>query len=169
MSAPRFLDHPFPPAPIELSGGSVPADWLDFNNHMNVGYYSLAFDRCVERFYHDWLDLAGGYVERESMGPFALQSNLHYLREMRGDDPYIVTVQLVDCDHKRWHFFARMINQRTDALAATLEQLSMNVDLRTRRSAPLPARQRERLDALRAAHQALPRPEQLGQAIGIRR
>lgn len=166
---PRYLDRPFPSEPLELDGGEVPADWLDFNNHMNVGYYALAFDRTVEPFYHDWLDLSHAYAERLRMGPFALQSNLHYLRELRGGQRYAVTLQLIDCDHKRWHFFARMLNVHTGAVAATLEQISMNVDLATRRSAALPDAQQQRLAELMAAHRALPRPEQLGAPIGIRR
>lgn len=169
MPEPRFLDRPFPAEPLTLDGGEVPDAWLDFNNHMNVGYYALAFDQCVEPFYHDWLDLSHGYAERSGMGPFALQSNLHYLKELRGGDRYAVTLQLVDCDHKRWHFFARMLNVESGAVAATLEQISMNVDLAARRSAPLPEAQRLRLGALLAAHGDLPRPEQLGQPIGIRR
>jgi len=39
---------------------TVPAEWIDYNGHMNVGYYSLAFDKGVDVL----LDLVGVGVAR---------------------------------------------------------------------------------------------------------
>ncbi len=35
------------PAPLELRQGRVRPEWLDYNGHMNVAYYVLAFDLWV--------------------------------------------------------------------------------------------------------------------------
>ena len=38
------------PAPLELSPGVVRPEWLDYNGHMNVAYYVLAFDHACDSF-----------------------------------------------------------------------------------------------------------------------
>lgn len=153
--------------PLLAGAFHVEPDWLDYNGHMNVGYYLLAFDRALDTIYGERLDLGGAYARANGMGPFALETHLTYIREVRGGERFEVTYQLLDCDHKRHHYILMM---RTDAaLCATCEQISMNVDHKTRRSAPYPERQRMRLEALKRAHSALARPAQVGSVIGIRR
>lgn len=169
MTPPTHLDEPFPEEPLFCAEAEVPKDWLDYNNHMNVGYYGLAFEVGLDAAYDNWLDLGRGYVESAGMGPFALQSSLHYLRELREGDRFRIEMRLLDHDHKRWRYILLMTNVRLGALAATCEQLSMNVDHATRRSAPLPERQQARLAAMMAAQSGLPIPEQVGAPIAIRR
>lgn len=169
MAGGRRFEAPIPSEPLVFDGGVVPEAWLDFNDHMNVGYYALAFDRALEPWYEDWVDLGASYVARSGMGPFALQSHIHYLRELRRGDRYDITVLFLDCDHKRWRFFMTLRNLGTGDIAATCEQISMNVDLSARRSAPLPAPQAARLEAFRRAHASSPRPPQIGAPLGIRR
>ena len=38
----------FPAAVLPTAQGRVPAEWTDYNGHMNVGYYVLAFDRGTD-------------------------------------------------------------------------------------------------------------------------
>lgn len=169
MTRLKHFDTPVPAAPIFCVEREVPNEWLDYNNHMNVGYYGLAFEIGLDAAYDGWLDLGRDYVERSGMGPFALQSNLHYLRELREGDRFRIEMRLLDHDHKRWRYILLMSNVRLGALAATCEQLSMNVDHATRRSTPLPEPQHERLKAMLAAQRGLPTPEQVGAPLGIRR
>ncbi len=159
---------PFPREPLSCGASVAREAWGDYNDHMNVGYYGVAFDTALEVWYEDWVNLGASYTKREGMGPFALQSNLHFLRELRLGERFEVFVQLLDCDAKRWHLFLTM-RKEDGALAATLEQLSMNVDLSARRSAPIAEPQRRRLEEMLAAHKDLARPEQVGAPIGIRR
>jgi acyl-CoA thioester hydrolase len=62
-----------------------------------------------------------------------------------------------------------MYHRKQGYLAATSELLSLYVDMRQRRVAPMPAAILRRLAALQRAHGRLPRPEQAGRSIGIRR
>lgn len=169
MSGGAHFSEPFPNAPMRFEGGVVPEAWLDFNGHMNVGYYSLAFDRALEPWYEHWIDLGGSYARREGMGPFALQSHLHYLRELRRGEAYTLTVQLLDADRKRWRLFLQLVRDADGVVAATCEQLSMNVDLSARRSADLPESQKRRLAEMLAAHRGLAWPDQVGRPLEIRR
>lgn len=169
MSTGSATQIEFPREPALCGVGTVEVGWIDYNGHMNVGFYGLAFDQLQERFYEEALNLGESYSKTSGMGPFALQTNLHFLDELRVGQRFEVRLQLIDCDAKRWHVFSTMINLETGSRAATNEQISMNVDHATRRSAPLPEAQQARLAALRAAHAELPRPAELGAPLGIRR
>lgn len=136
---------------------------------MNVGYYLLAFDQALDGFFENWMDLNAGYAERSGMGSFVLQSHMHFKSELRGGDSFRVTLQLLDYDPKRWRYLAQMRASSDDRLAASCEQIAMNVDHATRRSAPLPPPQRARLAALMDAHRDLPWPDEVGAPLGIRR
>ncbi|NJN47440.1 MAG: thioesterase-like protein, partial [Candidatus Competibacteraceae bacterium] len=35
------------PKPLTLYQDVVPPEWIDYNGHMNVAYYVLAFDRAT--------------------------------------------------------------------------------------------------------------------------
>ncbi|WP_170317543.1 thioesterase family protein [Paroceanicella profunda] len=143
--------------------------WIDYNGHMNVGYYAIAFDQAFEHFLTDALALGEAWVAETGQGPYALQSHMHYLDELLEGAAFRVNFRLLDADAKRLHVFAEMRREADGALCATLEQLLMNVDLTTRRSTPYPPEAQARIAALRAAHAGLERPAQAGAPIGIRR
>jgi acyl-CoA thioester hydrolase len=155
-------------APLSLHRDTVRPDWIDFNGHMNVAYYVLAFDGATDKFF-DWLGLDAAYRQATNRSTFALEQHILYLREVRLGDPLRFTTQLIDHDAKRLHYFHRMFHGREGYLAATIEIMSMHIDLGARRSVALGPPDDARLLALAAAHAALPRPEQCGRVIGIRR
>ena len=145
---------------------TVRPEWIDYNGHMNVAYYVLAFDHATDRLL-DLLDLGVEYVERERKSVFQVECHVGYLREVGVGDPLKFTIQLLDHDLKRIHFFASMYHRDDGFLSATAEWLGIHVDLKTRRSAELPEGARERLARLKADHAELPRPPRAGRVIGI--
>jgi acyl-CoA thioester hydrolase len=54
-------------------------------------------------------------------------------------------------------------------LAATNELMLMNIDYASRRSAPWPDFAMERIEKMAVAHATLPKPEQAGRLIGIKK
>lgn len=160
---------PVPREPIFCAEREVPAEWIDYNGHMNVGYYLLAFDQALDVFFEDWLGLNGEAVAKLGMGPFSMQASLHFIAELTRGERFQVYFQLLDCDHKRWHFLCLMKEASTGRLVAGMEQLGINVDHQTRRSAPMPEALQQRFQELMAAHRDLPRPDMVGAPIGIRR
>lgn len=156
------------PAPLELHRARVLPEWTDYNGHMNVAYYMLAFDHATDAFF-DWLDLGHAYRRRTERSLFTLEAHIAYERELDAREALRFATQLVDFDAKRLHYFHWMYHAEKGFLAATNELLSIHVDLATRRSAPLPAEALERLARLKASHRHLPRPPGLGAVIGIRR
>lgn len=160
----RFLAATLPTAQ-----GRVPTEWTDYNGHMNVAYYVLAFDRGTDGLL-TVLGMDPGNVRLGAGGSaFVLEMHVTYERELRLDDEWSVHSQLVDADHKRIHLFHEMRHAREGWLAATNEVIAMHIDMESRRSAPFPPEVQRRVDALRETHAALPRPDALGQIIGVRR
>ena len=153
---------------MELWTGKVEDEWVDYNGHMNVAYYHMAFDRSTDRFLES-LGLGEDYLSRESGSMFALEDHLTYQRELKLDDPIRVTLQLLDIDEKRAHYFLRMYHAEEDYLAATCEHLSIFIDMRRRRSAKLPDEVFEALSRLHEEHREHPVPEEAGRAMRIRR
>ena len=156
-------------APVNLPEREVPSEWIDYNGHMNVAYYVMAIDQALDQFLEDELGIGEKHASRVRQGPYALQSHIHYLDEMLAGERFIVSVRLVDCDAKRMHVFIELLNANGPALAATCEQLLMNVNLETRRSTPYPDWAQARMARMLEAHSALEQPLQLGAPIGIRR
>jgi len=79
------------------------------------------------------------------------------------------TTQLLDRDAKRVHLFHEMYHAEQGYLAATNETIVINIDFASRRSAPWPKQAAERLEAVWAAHQHLPRPAKAGRTMGLRK
>ncbi|WP_171100498.1 thioesterase family protein [Ruegeria sp. HKCCD7255] len=156
-------------APIELSGFSVLPDWIDYNNHMNVGFYGVAFDIGLERLMVEQLGLGEPQVKALGQGPYILQSHINFLREIRRDERFYFRFRMLDADHKRGHYFAQMIAATGDQLCATQEALFMNVSHATGRSVAYPEWAANRLIRMVQDHSNLETEPQIGQSIGIRR
>jgi acyl-CoA thioester hydrolase len=62
-----------------------------------------------------------------------------------------------------------MFNPEKEYLAATSEQIMMHVNLESRRSSPFPTAIDSTINSLLDAHKDLPKPEQAGTIMGIRR
>jgi acyl-CoA thioester hydrolase len=157
-----------PPAPIVCPDQSVEPEWIDYNGHMNMAYYNLAFDRALDHVY-DRLGIGVEYVRTQGGSCFTAEIHVNYLRELLQGDPIRVTFQLLDCDAKRLHFFESMYHATEGYLAATSEQLALHVDMTSRRASPLPEGVQKALAELMTAHAQLPRPPQAGRSIGIKR
>ena len=158
----------FAPVPIRTSERAVPPEWIDYNGHMNVAFYVMAIDHALDEVF-DMLGLGQDLVRVHGMGPMALQAQVHYLDELLEGQRFACDVQILDADHKRIHLFVTMQHLDKGTEAATWEAVSVNVDLTQRRSAPYPPECLARVDALKAAHAALPRPRLAGASLGLRR
>ena len=156
-------------APLAIHRARVLPEWIDYNGHMNVAYYVLAFDQATDAFF-DHLDIGLAYKERTSFSTFSLELHVTYDREVQEGDPLAFRTWLLDYDHKRVHYYHEMLHAEEGYVAATLETISMHIDMSVRRSAPFPDDVLARLEDLHAAHRAAPPPpERIGRTSGIRR
>ena len=164
--------YPLPPldlsAPLDRHRAVVRPEWIDPNGHMNVGYYLVAFDHASDAICKQ-LGVGWDYTKHRLGMVFALETHVTYDHEVHAGDSLRFTTQILDHDAKRLHLFQSMYHAEAGWLASTNELLFMHVDFETRRAAPWPKETMRRLEAMWAAHRALPRPEKAGRVIGIRR
>ncbi len=153
---------------LDYSHLKVGPEHIDANGHMNVGYYGVLFDKALDL---PWARL-GIYSEAliaAGMSSFALESHLTFQRELRAGDPLAFSFLLLDYDAKRVQYFMCMLHARERWLAATCEQLSICIDMTTRRSTRWPPTCEANLSALLEVHRGRPRPVEAGRSVGIRR
>jgi acyl-CoA thioester hydrolase len=153
---------------LEIHHTEVRPDWIDGNGHMNVAYYVLAFDQALDRFCAPPIDIGWDYVRRTNYSTFVLEMHVTYLREVMAGDPLAFTLQLLDSDAKRLHYFMRMYHHGQKHLVATSEQVMLHVSLASRRATPWPETAARRLADLFEQHKSLPWPEQAGHVIGLK-
>lgn len=159
-------DGPYP-GPITTPARQVPAEWIDHNGHMNVGYYSIALDQAVDHMFEDHLGLGLDYVARARQGSYVVQMHMHYIGEILQGESITGRFTLLDHDAKRMHIMGELVVDGT--VRAMAEQLIMAVDLTTRRSTSYPDWAQARLAQMKSDHANHPRPPQLGAPLGIRR
>ncbi len=157
-------------APLALYETEVRPEWVDYNDHMNVAYYVLAFDLATDAFF-DFVGVGEEYGKRTGHAVFAVEAHLTYQREVRAGESVRVATQLLGFDAKRVHFFHQILVTGDDRAAATSEWLGLHVNRALRRTAPLPQDVAARLAAVRDAHAKLPIPPEVGRvmALGVRR
>jgi acyl-CoA thioester hydrolase len=98
---------------------------------------------------------------------FCLEAHVTYHHEVREQDPLRFTTRLLDFDAKRIHYIHEMYHRDAGYLAATNELMSLHVSRQTRRGAPMAPEIMDRLGRIRAAHESLPRPPQVGRVMGL--
>jgi len=153
-------------SPIICPEQRVEQTWIDYNGHMNMAFYNLAFDRALDHVY-DLLGIGAEHVAAGGGSCFTLETHVNYLQELLLGDPVRVEFQLLDRDAKRLHAFFELLDEAGNLLA-TSEQMLMGIDSEAGRPAPFPA-------PVEAAIVALPHvardawPALAGRTIGIRR
>jgi acyl-CoA thioester hydrolase len=152
--------------PLDVYRDVVRAEWIDNNRHMNMGYYVVVFDLATDEFMR-WVGLDGDHRRAHAVTTFCLEAHVTYHREVREGDPLRFTTQLLGYDAKRLHYFHAMYHATEGYLAATNELMSLHVALVTRRGAPMTGAILARLAAIQQAHEALPRPPQVGRVMGL--
>ncbi|WP_035693350.1 thioesterase family protein [Azospirillum halopraeferens] len=154
-------------APLELHRETVLPEWIDYNGHMNVAYYLLAFDHATDTVL-DHFGVGRAYAESGAGSMFVVEAHLSYLREVTQGDRLRFASRILGADAKRVHLFHAMHHADEGFLAATAEFMLLHVDLADRRSAPIPEGPRAALAAAAAADAALPRPPRSGRGIAMR-
>jgi len=144
----------------------VRPEWIDNNNHMNMGYYLVVFDEATGAFF-DAMGLTRAHRREQAITTFCLEGHINYLAEVRSGDPLRFTTRLLGFDEKRIHYFHEMHHGEDNYLAATNELMSLHVSEKARRAAPMHTSVLERLGETLTNHQKLPMPPQVGRVMGL--
>lgn len=163
MSDPIFPEFA---APFVSSVMRIEPQWIDYNGHLNVAYYQVLFDRAVDEVYEP-LGIGPEYLKERGHSTMVAEAHVRYRREVHEKDPVRVTVQLIDYDAKRFHLFAQLLHATENWLAATCETMTLHVDMTAKKVAPFPHDVLAAFARMKAAHAALPVPDDVGRRIAM--
>lgn len=152
---------------LRLHEGEVRPEWIDFNGHMNLAYYVLAFDHATDRFLHH-IGLGEKYFREHSCSVFVLETHVVYKQELKLGDRMRFTTQLLGHDAKRLHYIHHMYHAEQGFLAAANEIMGLHVDMVARKSAPIPDAAMAALAELQKEHDLLPKPPEAGRQVRLR-
>ena len=110
----------------------VKKEWVDYNNHMNMAYYVLVFDQAwevaLERF-----KMGRTAAKNLARSTMVVETNTKYLNEIREGEKVDVNLIYFDHDKKRLHLKMEMISKKTNKISASMEWISLYIDLSRRK------------------------------------
>lgn len=132
----------------------IPETYLDEMGHMNVMWYTHLFSMGAWGLFQK-VGLTVEYFEANHAGSFALEQHFRYLKEVRLGQHVTIHSGVLGRTAKRWHSIHFMIIDELDVLAAISEGVSTHVDMRVRRSSPMPPNVCDAIDRMLEEHKSL--------------
>lgn len=111
--------------------------FIDPMGHMNVAWYVHLFDRATWVLLGS-LGLDEAHMAREHSGAFAVEQTVRYFAELRLGDRIEIRSAIDELAGKRIRFRHAMVDLARGRVAATIENVGLHVDRRTRRATPFP-------------------------------
>ena len=107
-------------------------EWTDYNNHMNLSYYILVFDKAAEKMLSNFKmgEEAAINTKRSTM---VVETHTTYNNEVKEGEEVDVFLSYFDHDKKRLHYKLEMYEKNKNVLSATTEVLSLYIDLNLRK------------------------------------
>ena len=118
---------------VFLSSQKIIKDWIDYNNHMNVSYYLLIFDKFGADILNDTFKMGEHSAKTTGKSTMIVETSITYNQELKVDDEVDVNLVYFDHDKKRLQYKMEMIHKEKKFLASTIEVLALYVDLNTRK------------------------------------
>ena len=117
---------------VHISNQIIKKEWTDYNNHMNVAYYVLVFDESWELMLQKF-KMGENSAKTTQMSTMAVESHITYDNEVKEGDEVEIILTYFDHDKKRLNYKMEMIEKSTKKVSATIEFLSLYVDLSKRK------------------------------------
>jgi acyl-CoA thioester hydrolase len=117
---------------VHIANQIIKKEWTDYNNHMNMAYYVLVFDQIWEIVLEKF-KMGEQSAKTTNMSTMVVETHTTYNNEVKEGDEVDINLTFFDHDKKRLHFKMEMIENSSKKLSATLEMLSLYIDLDKRR------------------------------------
>ena len=117
---------------VHIANQVIKKEWTDYNNHMNMAYYVLVFDQIWEIILEKF-NMGELSAKSTKMSTMVVETHTTYNNEVKEGDEVEINLTFFDHDKKRLHFKMEMIEKSSKKLSATLEMLSLYIDLNKRR------------------------------------
>ena len=119
---------------VHIANQIIKKEWTDYNNHMNMAYYVLVFDQIWEIILEKF-KMGEQSAKTTNMSTMVVETHTTYNNEVKEGDEVEINLTFFDHDKKRLHFKMEMIEKSSKKLSATLEMLSLYIDLNKRKVA----------------------------------
>ena len=114
-----------------LNSTKIINEWTDYNNHMNLSFYILVFDRAAEKILSQF-KMGEEAAKKAKRSTMVVETHTTYNNEVKEGDDVEVFLSYFNHDKKRLHYKLEMYEKGKNNLSATTEVLAlyMNLDLR---------------------------------------
>ena len=117
---------------VHIDTRKIIKEWIDYNGHMNMAYYVLIFDQAWENILNKF-QMGGEKAEESKRTTMVVETRTTYDSEVKEGDEVEVYVSYFNHDKKRLHLKCEMYEKKTKKLSATMENLSLYIDLDKRK------------------------------------
>ena len=117
---------------FHITNKIIKKEWTDYNNHMNVAYYVLVFDEAWEVMLQKF-KMGENSAKTTEMSTMVVETYITYNNEVKEGEKVDIFLTYFDHDKKRLHYRLEMIEKSSKKLSATIELLSLYVDLKERK------------------------------------
>ena len=117
---------------FHITSQIIKKEWTDYNKHMNVAYYVLVFDESWEVMLQKF-KMGEDSAKTTGMSTMVVETYITYNNEVKEGEEVEVYLTYFDHDKKRLHYKLEMIEKSSKKLSATIELLSLYVDLKKRK------------------------------------
>jgi acyl-CoA thioester hydrolase len=119
---------------VHIANQIIKKEWTDYNNHMNMAYYVLVFDQIWEIILEKF-KMGEQSAKTTNMSTMVVETHTTYNNEVKEGEEVEINLTFFDHDKKRLHYKLEMIEKSSKKLSATLEMLSLYIDLNKRKVA----------------------------------
>ena len=119
---------------VHVTTKRIKKDWTDYNEHMNMAYYVLIFDIAWEVILEKF-KMGEHSAKTTKKSTMVVETHTTYNNEVKQGDEVDIVLTFFDHDKKRLHFKLEMYEKEKQTLSATIEMLSLYIDLNQRKVA----------------------------------
>ena len=117
---------------IYLKSQEIIKEWVDYNNHLNMAYYILVFDQAWEIMLEK-IKMGADSAKNSKRSTMVVETHTQYISEVKENDEVDIMLTYFDHDKKRLHLKLEMIEKKTQKISATMEWISLYIDLNLRK------------------------------------
>ncbi len=119
---------------VLLTTKKIIKEWTDYNNHMNLSYYILVFDKGAEVFLSKF-KMGEHSAKTTKKSTMVVETHTTYNNEVKENEDVDVFLTHFNHDKKRLHYKLEMYEKNKNILSATTEVISLYIDLNLRKVA----------------------------------
>jgi len=119
---------------VHVTNQIIKKEWTDYNEHLNMAYYVLIFDKAWEVMLEKFM-MGEHSAKTTKMSTMVVETHTTYNNEVKQGDNVEIVLTFFDHDKKRMHFRLEMYEKNSKKLSATIEMLSLYINLNQRKVA----------------------------------